>query len=461
MPVRDILLTLIVGIGLLLVFKHPAVAAYLWAWLSVMTPQTMTWSFARGFPFAQAVAVAMFAVLLYTKKKHKLPLNAVTGLWLALLAWMTLTSFFAIASEQRVVDRWIFVYKIQVMMILSLFLVRTGQELRLLVVVVTLSLAYFGVKGGWYTLRTGGGGRVWGPGSSMLGGNNELAVGLVMMLPFLYWMRQTIEHPRWGRWIRRVMTVAIVLCCFSILGSQSRGAFVAILAISLFLGLKSQHPVRVTLAIVALVGGAVAFMPDTWNERMDTIKSYRDDESAMSRLYTWRTLTNAALDRPVVGAGFSADNGEVFARYAPKGEEWKPFEGRVWVAHSIYFQMLGEHGFVGLGIWLAFWLAVWRSATRIAREAARIPEYAPWLPLLMKMSQVSLVGFASGGAFLSLAYLDVTFYIAGYVILGGVLVAKASAAQPAAQPAVPGRGPKAAVAGAAGAAGAAGTAGAA
>ena len=257
MPVRDILLTLIVGVGLALIFKHPAVAAYLWAWLSVMTPQTMTWSFARGFPFAQTVALAMFALLLFTKKKHKLPLNAITGLWLALLAWMTVTSFFAIAPEERVIDRWIFVYKIQVMMILSLFLVRTGQELRLLVVVVTLSLAYFGVKGGWFTLRTGGGGRVWGPGNSMLGGNNELAVGLVMILPFLYWMRQTIEHPRWGRWIRRAMTLAIVLCCFSILGSQSRGAFVAILTITLFLGLKTQYPVRVTLGIVTLVGGTL------------------------------------------------------------------------------------------------------------------------------------------------------------------------------------------------------------
>jgi probable O-glycosylation ligase (exosortase A-associated) len=428
MPTRDLILTFIVGVGLVYIFKHPAIGAYLWAWLSVMTPQTMTWSFAQGMPYAQAVAIAMFAVLVYTKQKQWLPWNLVTGLWAALLFWMTFTSFFAIAPEQRVFDRWIFVFKIQLMMIVSLLLVRTGQELKILVVVVTMSLAYFGIKGGWFTVRTGGGARVWGPGKSMLGGNNELAVGLVMILPYLYWMRQTITHPRWGTWIRRAMTVSIILCCFSILGSQSRGAFIAILAISLFLGLKSQHPVRMTLGIVTLVTVAIAFMPNTWNERMDTIKTYQEDESAMSRLYTWRTLTNAALDRPIVGAGFSADNREVFSRYAPKGEEWKSLEGRIWVAHSIYFQMLGEHGFVGFGIWFLFWLAVWRTAGKIAKRSQGIPEFASWMPLLMKMTQVSLIGFASGGAFLSLAYLDLTFYFAGYVILAGMLVTKSQVA---------------------------------
>ncbi|MBK7277555.1 MAG: putative O-glycosylation ligase, exosortase A system-associated [Betaproteobacteria bacterium] len=284
---------------------------------------------------------------------------------------------------------------------------------------------------------TGGGARVWGPGASLLGGNNELAVGLVMIVPFLYWMRQTIDH-KWGKWIKIGLTAAIVLCAFSILGTQSRGALIALLAIALFLGAKSAKPVPTTLGICALVVLAIAFMPSSWNARMDTIKTYEEDNSAMERLFTWRTLTNAALDRPLVGAGFRADNRRVFGTYVPTGPEWENFRGRVLVAHSIYFQMLGEHGFVGLGLYFAFWGTVWRRASRTAREAMAIPDLASWLPLLMHMSQVSLVGFAAGGAFLSLAYLDLTFYFAGYVLLGGMLVAKARAA-PVAMPAEPSR----------------------
>ena len=90
--------------------------------------------------------------------------------------------------------------------------------------------------------------------------------------------------------------------------------------------------------------------------------------------------------------------------------------------------MLGEHGFVGLALYFAFWGTVWRQATRIARRATAIPDLASWMPLLMRMTQVSLLGFAAGGAFLSLAYLDLTFYFAGYVLLAGMLLAKAQAA---------------------------------
>ena len=424
MPIRDVAVTLLVGLGLLYLFKHPAIGAYLWAWLSVMTPQTMTYGFARGYPFAQLVAVATLAVWAFTAKKQKLPLNIITGLWLALFVWMSVTSLFSKAPDGWASERWIFVMKIQLMLFVSLMLVRTGTELRTLVCVVTMSLAYFGIKGGIFTLQGGGGGRVWGPGSSLLGGNNELAVGLVMIVPFLYWMRETLDN----KWVKRGLLAAMVLCVFSILGSQSRGGLLALLTVSLFLGAKSAYPVRMTAGILALVAVAIAFMPSTWNQRMDTITEYTEDNSAMSRLYTWRTLTNAALARPLVGAGFRADNMTVFNTYAPEGTEWDAFRGRPLVAHSIYFQMLGEHGFVGLALYFAFWGTVWRQATRIARRATAIPDLASWMPLLMRMTQVSLLGFAAGGAFLSLAYLDLTFYFAGYVLLAGMLLAKAQAA---------------------------------
>jgi len=435
MPLRDIAVTLVFSLGVLYMFKHPAVAAYLWAWISVMTPQTMTYGFALGFPFAQLVAVASLLLVAFTAKKQKLPLNTLTGLWAALLIWMSVTSLFSLAPEGWTMERWIFVMKIQLMLFVSLMLVRTGQELRILVCVVTVSLAYFGIKGGIFTLQGGGSARVWGPGSSLLGGNNELAVGLVMILPFLYWMRQTLEN----KWVKRGLTAAIVLCVFSILGSQSRGGLLALLVVGLFLGIKSAYPVRMTVGLLALVAAAIAFMPSTWTARMDTINTYQEDDSAMSRIYTWRTLTNAALDRPLVGAGFRADNRAVFSAYAPEGREWDVHRGRVWVAHSIYFQMLGEHGFVGLALYFAFWGTVWRQATRIAKRAMAFPELATWLPLLMRMSQVSVLGFAAGGAFLSLAYLDLTFYIAGFVLLGGMLLAKAELA-PVAGPATIGSG---------------------
>jgi len=430
--VRDIALTSVVALLLLMVFKHPVIGAYVWAWLSLMNPHKLTYGFAVNLPFAQATAAVTLLALLFTRKRQPLPINSMVVVQMLLLGWMTMTSFFAIAPADAVFDRWLFVFKINLMLWVTWMLVCDAKQLRLLIWVVTLSVAFYGIKGGVWTVLTGGGGRVWGPPGGMLSDNNALAVGLVVLMPMLYYLRQT-EARVWLRW---GLTAAMVTCAFSILGSQSRGALLGLLAMAFFLGLKSKHPVRTSLALAVLGLLAIGFMPDAWTNRMDTINTYRSDNSSMSRIWTWHTLWNAAVDRPFVGAGFLADNREVFAKYAPTDEVYKQFQGSVFVAHSIYFQMLGEHGFVGLGLFLLLGLLSWRTAARVARQARDDEELGPWLPLLMRMVQVSLIGFAVGGAFLSLAYVDLPYMIVGFVVLGDALLKRRARRGVAAPPPV-------------------------
>ena len=120
---------------------------------------------------------------------------------------------------------------------------------------------------------------------------------------------------------------------------------------------------------------------------------------------------------------------EVYIKYAPRGDRWA-FSSlhTTWVAHSIYFQMLGEHGFVGFGLFVTLWLLVWRRATTVAKGTSKVPDLADSIPLLMSMTQVSLIGYAVGGAFLSLAYLDLPLYLMAYVLLSENIVKRASKA---------------------------------
>jgi probable O-glycosylation ligase (exosortase A-associated) len=422
MPLRDLVLTLLVSALLLAVFKHPVIGAYLWAWLSLMNPHKMTYSFAFRMPFAQVAALVTMLMCVTTRERQPLPRSPIVMVQVALLLWMSLTCLFALAPQERVLDRWILVMKIHVMLWVTWMLVTEAKQLRVLIGVVTMSVAFFGIKGGIWTVLTGGGGRVWGPPGGMLEGNNELAVALVMLLPMLYYLRQTEARA----WLRRLLIAFMVLVAFSVLGSQSRGALLALLSMTFFLGLKSKHPFRSSVALLAVAMVVIGFMPDTWTERMDTIRAYEADGSAMSRIWTWHTLWNAAVDRPLIGAGFAADTHAVFSRYAPDGPEWASFRGRILVAHSIYFQMLGEHGFVGLTLFLGLGLTAWVAAGKVARKAKDDPEYGDWMPLLMRMVQVSLIGYAVGGAFLSLAYVDLPYYIIGFVVTSDGLLRRRS-----------------------------------
>jgi hypothetical protein len=60
---------------------------------------------------------------------------------------------------------------------------------------------------------------------------------------------------------------------------------------------------------------------------------------------------------------------------------------------------------VGLALFLGVWFSTFRSAGLLRKSAKGIPE-AQWAQDLGAMVQVSLIGYAIGGAFLSLPYFD-------------------------------------------------------
>jgi probable O-glycosylation ligase (exosortase A-associated) len=165
---------------------------------------------------------------------------------------------------------------------------------------------------------------------------------------------------------------------------------------------RSRNKVVTGTAVALVAFIVVAFMPQAWEERMRTIQSYEMDTSAMGRINAWWTAYNLASHR-FTGGGFEVDTPEIFARYAPDPSNIK-------VAHSIYFSVLGEHGFIGLLLFLSVWLmALYLSRSiRIAALSQAPPQ---WSGALALMCQTSLVGYAVGGAFLSLAYFDLPYNI--------------------------------------------------
>ena len=205
------------------------------------------------------------------------------------------------------------------------------------------------------------------------------------------------------RWIRAAIAGSVLLCSVAALGTYSRGGLLAIVAMSAFLWLKAKSKLWLGLVVVLFGLGFYSFMPPAWEERMDTIGTYEEDRSAQGRIKTWTMLTNLARDRPLVGGGFEPYTPEVFRRYLPDYD-------RIHSAHSIYFQVLGEHGFVGLALFIAFWILVWRLSRRIIKHTKNDLQ-SKWAYWLAAMIQVSLIGYFVGGMFLNLAYWDMPYYL--------------------------------------------------
>jgi len=400
--------TLVVLGSLPIILARPYVGILVWSWLGYMNPQRLTWGFAYEIPFSLCVGVVTLVAILFSREPKRIPVNGLTTLWIVFLVWITVTTYFAFYSDAAW-GEWQTVMKIQLMTFVTVLVINSRERIRMLVWVIVLSLGYFGVRGGIVTITSGGHFQVWGPDNTFIAGNNEIALALLMALPLMQYLRITSSRS----WIRIVLLVAMVLCSFAILGSQSRGAFVGGFAMALFLWLKSKRKFVVGAVLLLLLPALLAFMPEQWHDRMRSIETYEADTSAMSRIYTWRMAIRVADDNPM-GGGFGVWTQESFNRYSP--EYRIPHD-----AHSVYFKVLGEHGWVGLALFLAIGVLAWRMGTAIIRKTSQREELR-WLSELVRMTQVSLIAYATGGTFLSLSYFDLYWHMVALFVVGSALV---------------------------------------
>jgi probable O-glycosylation ligase (exosortase A-associated) len=294
----------------------------------------------------------------------------------------------------------------------------------MLVWVMALSLGFYGVKGGVFTVLHGGVYRVQGPMNTFIGGNNEIALALIMTVPLLRFLQ--LQATKW--WVQLGFGAGILLSGIAIIGSQSRGALIGIVAMGAFLWLKSRNKLVITLAVILVAGSVLMIMPEKWHQRMATIETYQQDRSAIGRISAWWTAYHLAKDR-LTGGGFETFRWAVFMKYSPTPDLRHD-------AHSIYFEVLGEHGFPGLALFLAIGLATWHTARGVIRRAKTLPD-SKWAADLAAMIQVSLVGYAAAGAFLGMAYFDFYYALIALTVALRMVVDRRQAEQERAQESVP------------------------
>lgn len=399
---RDILVTIAVFGTLPFIFKRPWIGIIVWTWLGFMNPHRMAWGFSTSMPFAHIVAVTTLLAMMMSKEEKRIPWERESVVLLILVAWMVLTTLFAI-YPQLAWEQCIKVLKIQFMIFVAMMLITTPERVKYLVWTIALSLAFYGVKGGIFTIIHGGVYRVEGPPGTFIAGNNELGLALAMTVPLLYFLARSTEH-RWGR---PAVYAAMVLTALAAIGTQSRGALLGMAVMGFMFWVKARNKFLISILAVLSILLVIQIMPAEWSNRMNSISEYDQDASALGRINAWWVAFRLANDR-FLGGGFDVFHDAMFALYAPDPED-------VHDVHSIYFEMLGEHGYLGLFLFLLLFFLTWRSATDIRRKRLP-PAEAPWIPDLVMMVQVSMVAYLTAGAFLGLAYFDFPYNLVLIII---------------------------------------------
>ncbi len=408
---RDLFVTAVVFGSLPFILSKPYIGIYMWSWLGYMNPHRLAWGFAYDFPFAFIVGIVTLVALVFSREPKRVPWTRESIVLLLLILWMLVTTIFSLYPQLA----WLQmekVAKIQLMIFLTMVLINTRERLEKLVLVIALSLGFYGVKGGIFTIVHGGVYRVQGPLGTFIGGNNEMALALIMTIPLIWYLHLNAQKV----WLRHGYTAALFLCSIAVIGSQSRGALVGGVVMGAFLWLKTRNKLFTGLIMALAVAAIFSIMPAEWYQRMGTIDTYQSDASAQGRINAWWTAFNISKDRPLVGGGFDTFQPGVYRIYAPD-------PSNVHDVHSIYFEMLGEHGWVGFGLFMLLAWLTWRKGAQIIRECGKDPE-RKWAADLARMLQVSMIGFASAGAFLGLANFDLYYHLIAIMVMTGVVALK-------------------------------------
>ena len=287
-----------------------------------------------------------------------------------------------------------------VLLILIMSLANSRLRLHAFIIVTVISIGYYGVYGGLVGVISGGNSQFTGPPGSHIDDNNHLALAIVVIIPLMNYLRMYSEN----KLVRLAFLGSMGLSVITVLVTYSRGGFLGLSAMGAMFWWKSKHKLVSLIVIAVLAVPAFLMMPQKWWDRMDTIETASENDSSFqSRLAAWETAFNLAVANPILGGGFSATQSPaVYGQYKPAGD---PTIMRA--AHSIYFQVLGDLGFVGLTVFLMIFFTGWLNSVAVVRKGSKLPGME-WAVDLSKMIQVSMAGYLVAGAALSMAYYDVT-----------------------------------------------------
>ncbi len=401
---KSALVALLIFMWMPLILFKPQIGVLVWSWVSHMVPHSYTYGFAQTFPFLVLVGGLTAAGMVVSREPKNFPPHPILISIIIYTSWTIVT--WLLGYEMSVGEEKISQFmKMIAFAMVSVIVMQSPLRLKAFLYVMVGSLLFIAVKGGLFTLLTGGGNRVQGAGG-MMGDNNQLAMAMSMLFPLALYL---VRHPP-HKLFKWPATVAAVLVPLAAIGTQSRGGFVALAAVLFMILLKSKRKFIFIAVGVPLAFGAVSFMPDSWKERMQTTENATDDGSFLGRVSMWKFATNVAAKHPIEGGGYNV----FYVRYL--GPEFMPAGFRMRAPHSIYFEVLGEHGYVGLFLFLTMLFSGWFAGGSTARRFRKYKE-TEWIGDLAGAIQLSLVGYAVGGLTVNIAAFDLFYHLLIMIVL--------------------------------------------
>lgn len=406
---RDLILLAAFPLLVMMAIRSPFVGLSLWFWSSMYPLENWVWGIATSLRFNLVFALLTIIGFFALKQKPKVYMNA---LLICVIVFYCHTFLATALNNHPQPDypwnRFIVYTKILLFFVFCILMVRRKVHFDSLVTFLALSMCFYGMIEGIKYVLSGGGHKILGI-IGPLPDNNFVALGLNMCVPMVLYLIGQYKHNFYLKW---ALIGIVIMTIVGILGTNSRGGLIGLVATSACYWWFGGRKVSYVLLALVLVGVGFAFLPDSWFARMDTISEADQDTSFLGRVISWKIATLVAMDHPFFGVGFDGPATKaLYDQYAQSFYKLSfiptPEPGKVLVAHSAYFQITGNQGFVGLLLFLMLIFTAIRQNTKLMRSTV----LADWQKSFATSLKTSLISFSVSSAALNAGYFEGVYFL--------------------------------------------------
>lgn len=404
---RQLFFSSLVVLALVLGAAVPVIAASGYIWVDLATPQREVFPFFRELPLSSFFAILAFGSYLIADRcdpPRRFGMLVLLFLFAGWITFTTVTSVFPLPAWEK----WDWAVKSVIFAIFIPLVFRTPLRIELFLLVMSFSVAVHYLSGGVTAMLGKGYGRQFTEGNSGLQESSTLATVCVMLIPInIFLMRNSVIIKQAKiRYI--IFSALIVFQILTVIGTFARTGLVA-LAVLFLTQLRFWPAARWRMIVVAIIlaGALTPVMSDAWTQRMSTINTFEEDSSAMSRIEVWKWTIGYVQDNPM-GGGFGVYRLNSIELISGKIQKSRAF-------HNMYIEVLGEHGYPGLIMFLALFMLSFRKLRKIRNAAGKNPDHKFFVELSSTFTS-SLIIYMAGAMFIGVAFQPFTYYLIGLTI---------------------------------------------
>jgi len=407
-------------------FRRPFIGVSAWIWVALAYPAGWAWGFSTNFRINFTVAILTYFSYLIMKNKPKFKLDSVS-VWLILFWICAAISTFITESllDEFAWNKFIEFSKVLMLYFAVVLIINKKINIDTLIWSIVLAVSGYAAMEAFKFIVSGGSHRVAGFSGHILGDRNDLVVAINMCLPLILYLRTQTKV----KILNNGLSFLFLFNIIAVIGSYSRAGFIGLVVLGFYYFIKSNKKIVWTLVMCILIPIFVSNAPEEWSDRMNTVSSATSqDNSFIGRLWAWKISVKIANDNFFGNSFLSTQDPLAWQTYRMHVDYFGPIttppippDQFAKAAHNIYFQVLGDLGYIGLIIYL---LILWLTYRRLAKLIKLAKRHGiEWVEKLSSMLMVSLVAYGITGANVSLAYFELLYVIVGisYVLKYRVL----------------------------------------